>query len=81
MKTLRKMVEGEMGAHDESFDDVVFIKDNSGLLHRDIDSVITQVHSFTIWTSTRVYFPVDVYEDRTAIESIILHPCSETKGE
>jgi hypothetical protein len=76
--TWRKEILSEMENHSESFSDVIGMT----LSEQELDEVFDagpgghEGKAFTVWTETRVYFPV-VYDGKEWAGSAPRHPCSE----
>ena len=76
MTTWRKEIEIAMKYHHETYDDVVFKWPEDGWEDEEFDDDygVTHGRSFTLWTTKRVYFPVE-YDGREWASSVPRDPC------
>ena len=81
MTTWRKEIEIAMKYHHETYDDVVFKWPESGWEDEEFDDDYGYPNgrSFTLWTTKRVYFPVQ-YDGREWAGSVPRDPCETATG-
>jgi len=79
MTTWRKMIENEMSAHNDSFDNIVSqIGETENWLDINFKNGYggTEGPPFTLWTYERVYFPVQ-YDGSEWVSSVPRNPNGE----
>ena len=78
MASWKSLIEYEMKRHKDSFEFVVYSSLSESELQRNFDNGygIAEGIPFLLWTSTRVYFPVQ-YDGSEWVDSVPRHPCKE----